>query len=102
LYVADFQIGTTVALTREHPLAAGSVAGGLSVFYYCRTYYKAVLVGGEENGGHVLRKTTSRGLCVWDPCTDALQRLQNVLMRDGPVCTMEVARVVRCLGILCL
>jgi hypothetical protein len=53
-YVADFQIGTTVALTREHPLAAGSVAGGL---------------------------------------TDELQRLQNVLMRDGPVGTMAVARV---------
>ena len=54
MYVADFQIGTTVALTREHPLAAGSVAGGL---------------------------------------TDELQRLQNVLMRDGPVGTMAVARV---------
>jgi len=26
-YVADFQIGATVALTREHPLAAGGVAG---------------------------------------------------------------------------
>ena len=24
------------------------------VFYYCRTYYKAVRVGGEESGGHVL------------------------------------------------
>jgi len=53
-YVANFQIGATVALTREHPLAAGSVAGGL---------------------------------------TDALQRLQNVFMRDGPVCTLAVARV---------
>ena len=24
------------------------------VFYYCRTYYKAVRVGGGESGGHVL------------------------------------------------
>ena len=24
------------------------------VFYYCRTYYKAVRVGEEESGGHVL------------------------------------------------
>ena len=32
--------------------------------YYCSTYYKAVRVcGGENNGGHVLRETTSRGLC---------------------------------------
>ncbi len=28
--------------------------GGECVFYYCRTYYKAVRVGGEESGGHVL------------------------------------------------
>jgi hypothetical protein len=28
------------------------------------TYYKAVRVGGRgNNGGHVLRETTSRGLC---------------------------------------
>ena len=33
------------------------------VFYYCRTYYKAVREGGEESGGHVLRETMSRGLC---------------------------------------
>jgi hypothetical protein len=33
------------------------------VFYYCRTYYKAVLGGGDVSGGHVLRETTSRGLC---------------------------------------
>jgi hypothetical protein len=26
-------------------------------------YHKAVRVGGEEKGGHVLRETTSRGLC---------------------------------------
>ena len=33
--------------------------------YYCRTYEKAVSGGGErEKGGHVLRDTTSRGLCV--------------------------------------
>ena len=32
--------------------------------YYCRTYEKAVSGGGErEKGGHVLRDTTSRGLC---------------------------------------
>jgi hypothetical protein len=34
----------------------------MRVFYYCRTYYKAVRVGGEESGGHVQRETTSRGL----------------------------------------
>jgi len=54
-YVADFQIGATVALTREHPpLAAGGVAG---------------------------------------VNTDALQRLQTMLMRDGPVGTMAGARL---------
>ena len=26
--------------------------GPLCVFYYCRTYYKAVRVGGEESAGH--------------------------------------------------
>jgi hypothetical protein len=32
--------------------------------YYFSTYYKAVRVGGGgNNGGHVLRGTTSRGLC---------------------------------------
>jgi hypothetical protein len=32
--------------------------------YYCSTYYKSVRVwGGGNNGGHVLRGTTSRGLC---------------------------------------
>ena len=32
--------------------------------YYCSTYYKAVRVCvWEKNGGHVLRETTSRGLC---------------------------------------
>ncbi len=31
---------------------------------YCITYYKAVRVGGGGGGGgHVLRETTSRGLC---------------------------------------
>jgi hypothetical protein len=33
----------------------------LSLFvYYCSTYYR---VGGGVSGGHVLRETTSRGLC---------------------------------------
>ena len=32
--------------------------------YYCSTYYNAVRVCvGGEGGGHVLRDTTSRGLC---------------------------------------
>jgi hypothetical protein len=32
--------------------------------YYCSTYYKVVRLGGEgNNGGHVLRETTSRSLC---------------------------------------
>ena len=31
--------------------------------YYCSTYYKAVREGGGGNGGHVLRDTTSQGLC---------------------------------------
>ena len=35
--------------------------------YYCSTYYKAVRVGGGgNNGGHLLRETTSRGLCGLD------------------------------------
>jgi hypothetical protein len=29
--------------------------------YYCSTYYKAVREGEGDSGGHVLRKTTSRG-----------------------------------------
>ena len=40
-------------------------AGCIIYVYYCRTYEKAVSGGGErEKGGHVLRDTTSRGLCV--------------------------------------
>jgi hypothetical protein len=31
------------------------LVGALCVFYYCRTYYQAVRVGGGgESGGHVL------------------------------------------------
>jgi hypothetical protein len=30
------------------------VGGGGVCVYYCRTYYKAVRVGEEESGGHVL------------------------------------------------
>jgi hypothetical protein len=39
--------------------------------YYCSTYYKAVRVGEGDSGGHVLRKTTSRGLSglVCPSCT---------------------------------
>jgi hypothetical protein len=47
------------------------VRGGVCV-YYCSTYYKAVREGwGGESGGHVLRETTSRGLCelVCPSCT---------------------------------
>ena len=41
------------------------VSRGVWYVYYCRTYEKAVSGGGErEKGGHVLRDTTSRGLCV--------------------------------------
>ena len=31
--------------------------------YYCSIYYKAVTWGEGDSGGHVLRETTSRGLC---------------------------------------
>ena len=41
------------------------------IFYYCRTYAKAVSGGGErEKGGHVLRDTTSRGLYVRTSLTE--------------------------------
>ena len=33
------------------------------VYIYCNTFDKAVRVGGGESGGHVMRETTSRGLC---------------------------------------
>ena len=37
--------------------------GRVCVYYYS-TYYKAVRMGGEgDSGGHVLRQTTTRGLC---------------------------------------
>ena len=31
--------------------------------YYCSTLDKAVRMGEGDSGGHVLRETTSRGLC---------------------------------------
>ena len=38
--------------------------GVILVFvYYYRTYYEAVCVWEGDSGGHVLRETTSRGLC---------------------------------------
>ncbi len=40
-----------VGLHKGFPLMYCTV---VEVFYYCRTYYKAVRVGGEESGGHVL------------------------------------------------
>ena len=49
--------------SRQREEASDGLKHGSGVFYYCRTYYKAVRVGGEESGGHVLRETTSRGLC---------------------------------------
>jgi len=59
---------------RHHPASLSSESGeslrhvgcystkGVCV-YYCRTYYKAVRVGDSGGTGHVLRETTSRGLC---------------------------------------
>ena len=57
--------------------------------YYYRTYEKAVGGGGErEKGGHVLRDTTSRGLCVrvWPPHT-------SVFFILGGAVFIELSRV---------
>ena len=40
--------------SRQREEASDGLKHGSGVFYYCRTYYKAVRVGGEESGGHVL------------------------------------------------
>jgi hypothetical protein len=49
----QWDIGDDAVLNSNRALSRGHSAG-LCVFYYCRTYYKAVRVGGEESGGHVL------------------------------------------------
>jgi hypothetical protein len=42
----------------------GALFSLVSCVDYYSTYYKAVRVGGGgDSGGHVLRETTSRGLC---------------------------------------
>jgi len=40
--------------SRQREEASDGLKHGSGVFYYCRTYYKAVRVGGEESGGRVL------------------------------------------------
>jgi hypothetical protein len=58
----------------------------MCVFYYCRTYYKAVRVGGEESGGHVLRETTSRGLCgLVCPSRTGTREEPGTLTQGAPV-----------------
>ena len=58
----------------------------MCVFYYCRTYYKAVRVGGEESGGHVLRETTSRGLCgLVCPSRTGTREEPGTLIQGAPV-----------------
>ena len=49
-----------VFITAVSPGLCGRVCSLLQV---CSTYYKAVREGGGASGGHVLRETTSRGLC---------------------------------------
>ena len=56
------------------------------VFYYCRTYYKAVRVGGQESGGHVLWETTTRGLCgLVCPSRTGTREEPGTLTQGAPV-----------------
>ena len=43
-----------LGVVRSFKSGARASLRSVCVFYYCRTYYKAVRVGGEESGGHVL------------------------------------------------
>jgi hypothetical protein len=55
-------MGFGKTVPKGSPVLGRHIATVTSVcVYYCSTYYKVVRVGG--GGGHVLRETTSRGLC---------------------------------------
>jgi hypothetical protein len=47
-------LAAQVARGRLRCLGPCEILRGRCVFHYYRTYYKAVRVGGEETGGHVL------------------------------------------------